>query len=413
MKQIITIALLVWLLLAGASLPGVQAHPAAQAPRQDAVSAAPGDFPLSPGLATGSIGGYTESIGEVAFGVQTSGRIHVLWTGTLNPAFGLFVFYSSSADGVNWSPYQILSYWAGYEPKVVIDDARNRVHLVYRVADEGIIHRVAANGALSGPVVLGTGSVSAPKLALDPASGRVHAVWQIGRWHPVPGALEWRYRARYAYWNGATWSGAVRVINDADVNHVAVAAADGQTMLAWFQGWAATRGESGEANSPTVPRTATGTAVGKFPLRQAVSGVYPMPETDESIMLAYSSYDDRFYMLCSHFMWPGHSVIYRYIWNGSWSAAKDISGNAADWAAPIYLGTASGAGFTYYAYRQNGFWARTETNGVLGAPQNIGQYLAGRGYTGTPVFFLAPGGTVHMVVAGKKDGADGLWYLRQ
>jgi hypothetical protein len=404
MKRMIATVFGALLLLAGSMLPAAQAQPGSRDIFADELAPAP---------VTDSIGGYTESVSAAAFGVQANGRIHVLWTGTLNPAFGLFVFYSSSADGVNWSPYQILSYWDGYDPRVLVDDARGRVHLVYRVRDEGIIHRVVANDTISGPVVLEGDPASSPRLALDPASGRVHAIWQRGRWHAVPGALEWRYVARYAYWEGASWSRILRPINDADVNHVSVAAAGGRTMLAWFQGWAATRGDPGEANSPTVPRTATGTAIGRFPLRQAVSGVYPAPETDESIMLAYSPYDDRFYMLCSHFMWPGHSVVYRYVWNGSWSAPLDISGNAADWGTPVYLGTASGAGFTYYVYLQNILWARTETNGVLSPPQDVGQYLAGRGYTGSPVFFLAPGGTVHMVVAGKKNGADGLWYLRQ
>lgn len=65
--------------------------------------------------------------------------------------------------------------------------------------------------------------------------------------------------------------------------------------------------------NPIVPRTAYGTTPGKYGLRQAVHHLYPEPERDESIVMAYSPGDDAFVIACDHFMWPGHSRVYRYL----------------------------------------------------------------------------------------------------
>jgi hypothetical protein len=48
-------------------------------------------------------------------------------------------------------------------------------------------------------------------------------------------------------------------------------------------------------------------------LGQAVHDLYPEPERDESIVMAYSPGDDAFVIACDHFMWPGHSRVYRYL----------------------------------------------------------------------------------------------------
>lgn len=57
--------------------------------------------PAAPGetTATGDIGGFPEGITDVALTVEDSGRVHVLWTGKLNPNFNDWTLYSTSVDG--------------------------------------------------------------------------------------------------------------------------------------------------------------------------------------------------------------------------------------------------------------------------------------------------------------------------
>jgi hypothetical protein len=264
-------------------------------------------------------------------------------------------------------------------------------------------------------VVLDAGGVTQPRVALDPGTGWVYAVWQrLYAYQLDPLTISYRNRAGYAYWNGSAWSAVRRPVNDGDVAWVSAAAAPGgRVMLAWFQGWSDSLGGPTDPGLSIVPRTAYGSDPQHLALRQAVSAAYTVPEKEDSLLLAYAAADDKFYMFCEHLMWPGHSLVYRYTWNGSWSAPLDVAGNSADWAMPVYLGTAPGVASVYYVYRHNGLWSRRETAGVLDAPQNIDQYLADAGYSGTPVFFLGSTGAVHMAVAGTKDGAAGLYYLQQ
>ena len=57
-------------------------------------------------------------------------------------------------------------------------------------------------------------------------------------------------------------------------------------MLAWFQRCSQTAGGATDPGEPNVPRTAYGDSdPNKFPLRQAVSDFYTMPEKDDSIFL--------------------------------------------------------------------------------------------------------------------------------
>lgn len=375
-----------------------------------------GTTPLRHALAgpNPSVGGYSEEVGDVAFGVERNGRVHMLWTGRLNPHFGLFAFYASSSDGVNWSPYQVLNYYDAYDPVVVIDNDRGRAHLLYRSNADGIIHHVV-NGATVSPPVIIAGRGVRPQAALDPASGALHAVWQEGGWVPLQAdSMAWLFRAWYARWDGTAWSPARKVINSGDTNYVSVAAAPGgRVMLAWFQEWSASVGGATDPGRQIVIRTAYSSGSGSFALRQAVSALYPEPEKDSSILLTYAPGDNRFYIVADHLMWPGHSRVYRYVWDGAWHGPLDIVGNSSGWARPQFIGAAAERPFVYYVYRHNdGLWARSESDGTLSAPQDLNAQLAGLGYEGQATFFVDHDGGIHMAVTGTYAGVAGLYYVR-
>lgn len=371
---------------------------------------------LSPAV-TGTIGGYTEGVNEIALAVEASGRVHALWTGELNPYFGRFAFYSTSVDGVNWTPYQILSYWTAYEPQVVVDDVRQRAHLMYRSNLDGIIHHTAANGAVGEATVVDATGVVGPKMAVDPTTGYLHAVWRQGYEYFIePDTMSWRYRTWYAYWDGENWSPRQKVINDGDTNYSSIAAAPGGgVMLAWFQEWSHSVGGPSDPGDPIVVRTAYGAEPPRFPLRQAVSDVYPTPEKDNSILLTYSAGDEAYVLACYHLMWPGHSRVYRYTWkDGVWSAPLNVAGNTSEWwAVPWFVGAASDSSLVTYVYTLDGeLMVRTETDGVLGTAERVADLLAAQGYVGSVYgFFVDAAGGMHVGLAGSKNGVAGLYYV--
>jgi hypothetical protein len=378
-----------------------------------------GGFRVAASPAAGDIGGYAEEVNEVALAVESNGRIHALWTGKLNPHFDIYAFYASSNDGVNWSPYQILNYWQAYEPQIAVDEAHQRVHLMYRSNYDGIVHHTVTGGVVSAPAVLDRQVVTSPKLAVDPTTGFAYAVWRQGYEYLLSDGvtISWRQRTWYAYWDGTGWSARLKKINDGDTCHASVAAAPGgRVLLAWFQRCAQTSGGGTSPGEPNVPRSAFGDAdPASFPLRQAVSDFYTIPEKDDSILLAYSPGDDKFYLVANHLMWPGHSRLYRYTWqDGAWSEPLNVVNNTAFWAVPYYVGTASDRAQVTYIYNYN--WAlemRMETNGVVSAPQTLESYLAARGYAGTPAgYFTDRAGNLHLTVVGEKDGVAGFYYVR-
>ncbi len=371
-----------------------------------------------PNTPTGSIGHYNAAVSEAALAVEDNGRVHAAWTGTLNPHFDTFAFYATSADGVNWTPYNLLNYRMDYDPQLAVDNARQRAHLVYRSNYDGILHHVIENGAVSlQPTVLDKDAVTAPKIAVNPANGYLHAVWHEGYYYPIGNdMLSWRRRLWYAAWDGTGWSAPQKPVNSDDTGYGAVAAApDGGVMLAWFQQWAQSAGGATDPGDPIVPRTAYGAQPGDFPLRQAVSAIYPVPEKDDSILLAYSPGDGKYYLAATHLMWPGHSVVYRYVWeNGAWAGPLDVAENTAGWATPWYVGAARDQPRVVYVYRSgDALYVRTESNGVLGAAYNLNDALAARGYTGAPAaFFVDRAGGLHMLVVGAKNGVEGFYYVK-
>ncbi len=391
-----------------------------------------GTAPAMKPLVAGNIGGYPEAVNEMALAIDATGRVHALWTGKLNDAFNSYVFYSSSNNGVTWTPYQTLSYWGGREPKIAVDNVHGRVHLAY-ANDDGIVHHTVVNGVVSAPAIVArpryyylpnyhhpSGGIAWPSLAVAEETGYAYLVWQEAHWVRI--SSDWyslRYKAWHAYWDsaaadGGAWSAPLRKINDQDTQYSSIAAApDGQTMLAWFQHWA----QSSDGD-PIVARTAYGTEPGRFPQRQAAHELYEMPEYDHSIQLAYSGGDDSFVLACDHFMWPGpspHSRAYRYVWkDGAWAGPLSVAENLSGQAGWAYVGAAADSPLIRYVYTDNYVLKmRTETGGVLSPAQTVANYLSERGYTGSPgAYFTAAAGGLHMLIVGEKNGVAGFYYVK-
>ncbi len=364
--------------------------------------------------ATGPIGGYVEEVGEVALAVDPGGRIHALWTGRLNPHFGLFAFYASSPDGLSWTPYTVLNYYDAYNPQIVVDAASGRVHLVYRSNSDGIIHHTVEQGVVSAPHVIDKGGVVNPQLAVDSASGQAQLIWQQGALVKTSAdTFAYLLSVKYATWDGTRWTPQRQPINSRDTWQPSIAVAPGgRTLLVWFQEWASSLGGAIDPGRPIVVRSAAGAQAGVFSVRQAVSPSYSLPEKDNSILLSYSGGDGKFYLVCDHLMWPGHSQVYRYVWDGAWSAPLDVAGNTTGWGLPRYIGAATSSPLVVYIYVANEtLWARTESGGVLGVPENLDQLLANRGYANALSFFVDGSGGLHMVA--QRPGVAGVYYLRK
>ncbi|MFZ2100409.1 MAG: hypothetical protein WAU86_07580, partial [Oricola sp.] len=374
----------------------------------------------APAPVAGSVGGgytipeYTSV--ETALGVESDGRIHVLWTGELayfdeDYTRRKFVFYSTSTDGVHWTPAQAIND-NGSTPILRVDNTRHIVHLIYQGLD-GLMHHTVSGGVIS-PAQVIISSGGSPKVALDPATGYLHMVWLQGYLFDDGIGMEYRTRTLYAYWDGARWSAPLYPINNLDTGKSNLAVAPGEgVMLAWFQDWQAGLSGGTGADEPRLARTAYGPGLGEFPLRQAASGYYPVPENDEDILLVYTGVGGKFYLVTNHFMWPTHSRVYRYTWeNGVWSAPVDVSGNTQSYAYPWYVGTAASQSKVVYHYKIDGVsMLRVETDGVLGPPENLDTYIAGLGYAGVYSVVVDEAGEVHLLVG--KDGESKLYYLRR
>jgi hypothetical protein len=339
----------------------------------------------------------------------------------------VFIFYSTSSDGVNWTPAVAINSGSGVKLQVLVDNARQRVHLIYS-AGGSVHHRIVSNGVISAPIVAANSSEG--EAALDPATGYVHLVstlyYTTGPNTPEPITRIRHQDTIYAYWNGVSWSGPIKVVNSDDTANPGVAAAPGAgVMLTWFQDWFQHFNTMGGADSPIVARSAFGAGLGEFSLRQPVSAYYPIPQNDTTLRLIYSPGDGKFVLVADHDLWPGHSAIYRYTWkDNAWSPAVDVSSAAAPsgWTQSLYVGAATSQSRVVYVFKADAIWMRTESNGILSTSQNIDTYLSDRGYTRIGIyensivgtgFTVDQAGTLHMIVYGTKGGVTGLYYLHQ
>lgn len=398
----------------------------------------PAPIPVGqPTLAGGSIGGYAGEITELVMARETNGRVHALWTGKMNPHFEPFVYYATSPDGAVWTPFTIVTYDASNNPRIAVDETRQRVHLMYQ--GNGIVHHIIENdtlgeGIISLPVVVAADKtelwdgVRFPSLTVAPQTGHAHALWLHAYtfWLDYPLSAAIRYRTWYAYWNGESWSPRQRVINDDDTwDSRIVAGTDGSIMLAWFQRFyqSQPRSHLGDPGEPTAPRTAYGLAAtpGRLPLRQ--SGPSMPPLGDNSLMLTYSAGDGKYYMFNWHRMFPGYSVAYRYVWeNETWSDPISVAQNTDGYVNPLHIGAATDTPLIRYVYNEN--WelkTRTETNGVLGPVENLADYLSARGYSVAPetrlpdavlAYFTDAAGDLHLILNGEKNGVSGFYYVQ-
>ncbi len=373
-------------------------------------------------LVAGNIGGYPEEVEEAALAVADGGRVHALWTGTLREEFDTYVYYSSSPDGVHWTPYQVVSYRGGREPQIAVDNVHDRVHLAYG-NDEGVIHQTVVDGFVSDPVVVAAHGAW-PSLAVADETGVAHLLWREHYYVKYDATSYSRYRTWYAYWQGGGgWSAPLRKISarDTEFSRISVAP-NGRAMMAWFPDWGQSLGDATTAGDPIVARTAYGEAPGSFPLRQATHELYDAPERDESIFLTYAGGADAFVLASDHFMWPGfdpHSRAYRYVWkDGAWTGPLSIAGNTSGRAYPVHAGAAKDTPLIRYVYRDDGVrMTRTETTGVLSAAQTVDAYLnlSGRGYESSPkayAYFTDARGDLHMIISGEKNGVAGFYYVQ-
>ena len=370
--------------------------------------------------ASGPIGGYTEGLSSVAMGVESTGRVHVLWTGLLNSSFDYdFAYYSSSADGVNWTPYQIVNYYMVYDPVVAVDSERHRAHLVYRSNYDGIVHRVVTNGVVGPETVIASTGCVQPSLAVDPTTGKVFLAW-METYMEQKSADTWqgKRRAWYAVWDGTAWTEPRRVIHDGDTANALVAAGAGpKVMLAWFQGWTTTLGTGQDAGAPAILRTAYSTDGATFPVRQQANpGTGTLPKAD-SFLLTWSPAAGKFYLLVDQLMWPGHSVVVRYAWSGTWSTPVQVSQNAGYWAGGVFAGAS--ATNAYYVYQAAGVrYLRTENAaGVLSGESPFATIVTGTGLSGASAMLVDSAGKFHFV-GSKLDEAGqanlpGLYYAHQ
>ena len=253
-------------------------------------------------------------------------------------------------------------------------------------------------------------------VAVAEETGYAYLLWREAYYVHVDNTYPLRYRTWHACWDGERWSAPLREISDGDTQLSTIAAApDGRAMMAWFQRWQQSSGDGTGPGDPIVPRTAYGTQPGSFPLRQAAHALYPEPERDESILLAYAGGADAFVLASDHAMWPGHSRVYRYLWqDGAWSEPLSVAENFSDWASPAYVGAAADSALIRYVYSDGGLLKmRTETDGVLGTAQLMSDYLAARGYSGSPLaYFTNAAGDLHMAVSGTLDEVGGFYYVK-
>lgn len=355
--------------------------------------------------------GYEGTVWGLALGVEASGRVHILWTGQRATDTNFTAFYSTSPDGVVWSPYQILDTGNAFDPQIAVDDTHGRVHLLYRSNQNGIIHRVVTSNVVSGAVQVGAGGGLRSKLAVNPVTGYAYAIWM--KWTDTTNTA---LRPYYAFWNGLSWSTPVEMVNHnrscVDQQGVAVAAGGG-VMLAWME-------DCNPSSGGGVIKTAYAADGVHFDPPQQANPIYSWPETDVSVTLAYAAYDGKFHLLTDHLIWPGQSDIYHFVWDGTnWLGPQNVTtGSSPYWSMHEYIGSAAGLPYLYYTWQESGpdvegIYSRPSIGGTLLSIRDVGYpFLQAGVQLGTYSNFLGQDGVLHLAVGESAYGYKGVYYLR-
>ncbi|MFH1739531.1 MAG: hypothetical protein ABIH23_11035, partial [bacterium] len=354
---------------------------------------------------------YEGTVWGVALGVERSGPVHVLWTGERPTDQDFTLFYAKSNDGIAWSPYEVLDNTTIFDPVIVTDEERNRVHLLYRSNENGILHRVIESGVMSQPKIVDSPPVLRPSAAVDLETGKLCAVWGRVEMVVTPsGSTTLRYDPYIGMWDGSSWSEPRNVASSASVWDVAVGS-DGQIAVAWLET---------NAGIPTT-RFATADMQLGDPVPLALG--YPYPEKDDSVSLGFSPLDGRFHALTSHLLWAGSSDIYHFRWEGDrWSSPENISSSPTPrFSARPYFGSSADVPFLYYSWMEaldvrETIFSRADLGGILAPIEDVGQYFENIGvhisFTGMHKSTLGADGFAHLVIGESQYQSMGMYYLR-
>lgn len=355
---------------------------------------------------------YFGNVQAVKVGVEDNGRIHILWNGKPDGGTsGNNVYYSSSVDGITWSPLQILN--SGGHGQLAVDDNHDRVHLIY-AGDGKINHRTVVGGVVSPETVLdvmvGDVFVVSPRIDVDRTTGDAYALWIRADFFTPVTLLPF-----YSHWDGSTWSTPASPSGDADETWSTIAVGDDGTVLV--------AGIDASERARAI-YSADGITFGAT---ETVSGSLPWPEEEDSIHAIWAPLDQTFHIVTNHFLWPGSSEVYHFVRNstsGTWSMPENLTyGSSPGWSGPINLGSVAAAPFLYATWYENdtevdfvAMQARTATSDALGDIYTISDDIealgVGMGPTTTFASCLDGNGTPHVAIGAYENVSLGVFYQR-
>jgi len=354
---------------------------------------------------------YFGTVTEVTLGVEDNGRIHVVWAGTPDGTFDYVLYYSTSTDGLTWSPAYLLS--DGGHARIAVDDVHDRVHIIYAGGGK-INHRTVVNGVVSPETVLDVQVddvfVVAPEIDVDQSSGDAYALWVRADFvYPAT------FVPVYSHWDGTSWSAPASPSGDDNDMWDTIAVGDDGTVLV--------AGVDAYDRVKAIYST-DGLTFGSI---ETVSGSYPPGEEDGDIWAIWAPFDQTFHIVTDHFLYPGSSEVYHFVRDpasGAWSAPENLTVGSTDgWSAPRYIGSVAGVPYLYASWLEVdtladfvAFQARTANASALGEIHTVGDDFAdfnvGMGTTTRFASFLDANGTPHAAVGAYENVSLGVFYQR-
>lgn len=354
---------------------------------------------------------YFGTVTEVKLGVEDNGRIHVVWKGEPDGTSDYGLYYSSSTDGIAWSPRLLLS--SGGHVQIAVDDTNDRVHIIY-AGEEKINHRTVVGGVVSPATVLdvkvGNFFVVSPQIDVDQATGDAYALWIRADFF-FPTTLV----PVYSHWNGTTWSTPTSPSGDDDDTWSTIAVGDDGTVLV--------AGIDASDRAKAIYST-DGTTFGPT---ETVSGVYPGIEQDDALLAIWAPLDQTFHIVTSHWLFPGSSEVYHFVRNpatNTWSAPENLTAGSTDSiSGPRYLGSVAGIPYLYATWYESdteaefvALQARTANADFLGDIHTISDDFAifgvGMGHTTRFASFLDGNGIPHVAIGAYENVSLGVFYQR-